>query len=106
MNEDFDRAPGAGRTRNLAPADPGFAVLNTGDGDTKSSLFNQMEPLRQPRTSPPFGESNTAGGASSVLVGAGRKLTELKAASHFQIRFLFLLLDSVVEDQFHLGPLQ
>ncbi|XP_037536878.1 polyadenylate-binding protein-interacting protein 1 [Nematolebias whitei] len=71
MNEDFDRAPGAGRTRNHVPADPGFAVLNTGDGGTKSTLFNQTEPLRQPRTSPPFGESNTAGGASSVLVGAG-----------------------------------
>lgn len=76
MNEDFDRAPGAGRTRNHVPADRGFAALNAGDGDAKSSLFNQMEPLRQPRTSPPFVESS-GGGASSVLAGAGRKLTEL-----------------------------
>lgn len=92
MNENFDRAPGAGRTRNHVPADPGFAVVNTGDGDTKSTLFNQREPLRQPRTSPPFGESNTAGGACSVLVGAGRKLTELKQLATFRFDSCFASL--------------
>ncbi|XP_017267731.1 polyadenylate-binding protein-interacting protein 1 [Kryptolebias marmoratus] len=71
MNENFDRAPGAGRTRNPIPADPGFGVVNTGDSDTKSTLFNQREPLRQPRTSPPFGESNIASGAGSVPGGGG-----------------------------------
>lgn len=58
MNDNFDRAPGAGRTRNL-PADPGF-VGGTGDVDSKTSLFNQREPLRQPRTSPPFAENNVS----------------------------------------------
>uniref|UniRef100_A0A3Q2QBX9 Polyadenylate-binding protein-interacting protein 1 n=1 Tax=Fundulus heteroclitus TaxID=8078 RepID=A0A3Q2QBX9_FUNHE len=48
MNESFDRAPGAGRARG-APADPGLPV-NARDGDAKTSLFSQREPLRQPRT--------------------------------------------------------
>ncbi|KAM8760288.1 polyadenylate-binding protein-interacting protein 1 [Acanthopagrus schlegelii] len=56
MEENFDRAPGAGRTRNL-PVDPGL-VGNAGAGDTKPAFFNQREPLRQPRTLPPFGENN------------------------------------------------
>lgn len=53
MDETFDRAPGAGRTRNVLPypGNPGSA----GDcAETKTSHFNQREPLRQPRTSPPF----------------------------------------------------
>ncbi|XP_035514371.1 polyadenylate-binding protein-interacting protein 1 [Morone saxatilis] len=65
MNDNFDRAPGAGRARNL-PAEPGLVV--TGDGDTKTTLFNQREPLRQPRTSPPFAENNI-GTASDVAGG-------------------------------------
>ncbi|XP_059193824.1 polyadenylate-binding protein-interacting protein 1 [Centropristis striata] len=56
MNESFDRAPGAERTRSL-PADPGLAGA-AGDGDSKTTLFNQREPLRQPRTLPPFAENN------------------------------------------------
>ncbi|KAM3610872.1 uncharacterized protein V6R79_009963 [Siganus canaliculatus] len=56
MNENFDRAPGAGRTRNFL-ADPGLA---SGDAETKTTIFNQREPLRQPRTSPPFSENNTS----------------------------------------------
>lgn len=56
MNESFDRAPGSGRSRNL-PTDPGLPDI-VGDGDTKTQLFNQREPLRQPRTSPPFAENN------------------------------------------------
>ncbi|XP_035999888.1 polyadenylate-binding protein-interacting protein 1-like [Fundulus heteroclitus] len=56
MNESFDRAPGAGRARG-APADPGLPV-NARDGDAKTSLFSQREPLRQPRTVPPFPESS------------------------------------------------
>ncbi|KAK2837877.1 hypothetical protein Q5P01_015089 [Channa striata] len=58
MNDDFDRAPGAGRNRNLA-ADPGL-VCSAEDGDTKAMLFNQREPLRQPRTSPPFAERSVS----------------------------------------------
>uniref|UniRef100_A0A3B5LK20 Polyadenylate-binding protein-interacting protein 1 n=1 Tax=Xiphophorus couchianus TaxID=32473 RepID=A0A3B5LK20_9TELE len=56
MNENFDRAPGAGRTRG-APADPALAV-NARDGDAKASVLNQREPLRQPRSVPPFPESS------------------------------------------------
>ncbi|XP_078107305.1 polyadenylate-binding protein-interacting protein 1 isoform X3 [Sander vitreus] len=67
MNDSFDRAPGAGRTRNL-PADPGLAESAAGDCDTKTTLFNQREPLRQPRTSPPFAESNIS---TANVVGGG-----------------------------------
>uniref|UniRef100_UPI0037E93F0F polyadenylate-binding protein-interacting protein 1 n=1 Tax=Semicossyphus pulcher TaxID=241346 RepID=UPI0037E93F0F len=58
MNENFDRAPGAGRTRNL-PGEPG--LVGAVDGETKTTLFNQREPLRQPRTCPPFPENNNTG---------------------------------------------
>lgn len=59
MNDPFDRAPGAGRSR----VNPGEAVEFPGasvtDGDTtRPRLFNQREPLRQPRTTPPFSENN------------------------------------------------
>uniref|UniRef100_A0A7N8XIJ3 Polyadenylate-binding protein-interacting protein 1 n=1 Tax=Mastacembelus armatus TaxID=205130 RepID=A0A7N8XIJ3_9TELE len=57
MNENFDRAPGAGRTRNF-PAEHGV-VGAAGDGDRTTSLFDRREPLRQPRTCPPFAENNT-----------------------------------------------
>ncbi|KAF3695551.1 Polyadenylate-binding protein-interacting protein 1 [Channa argus] len=56
MNDDFDRAPGAGRSRNLT-TDPGL-VGATEDDEAKTMLFNQREPLRQPRTTPPFAESS------------------------------------------------
>ncbi|XP_072243652.1 polyadenylate-binding protein-interacting protein 1 isoform X1 [Leuresthes tenuis] len=65
MTENFDRAPGAGRVRNV-PADPGL-VGNAGENDTKTTLFNQREPLRQPRTTQPFAENNS--GTANVLVG-------------------------------------
>uniref|UniRef100_A0A1A8KQY6 Polyadenylate-binding protein-interacting protein 1 n=2 Tax=Nothobranchius kuhntae TaxID=321403 RepID=A0A1A8KQY6_NOTKU len=64
----FDRAPGAGRTRN-APSDRGF-VSNTGDEDTANKMFSPREPLRQPRTTPPLVENNGAS-ASSSSAGAG-----------------------------------
>ncbi|XP_034547838.1 polyadenylate-binding protein-interacting protein 1 [Notolabrus celidotus] len=58
MNENFDRTPGAGRSRNL-PGEPGF-VGSAVDGETRTTLFNQREPLRQPRTCPPFAENNSS----------------------------------------------
>ncbi|XP_029017111.1 polyadenylate-binding protein-interacting protein 1 [Betta splendens] len=58
MNENFDRAPGAGRTRNVT-AEPGVAGISAGD-DSNGMLFSQREPLRQPRTSPPYAENNAA----------------------------------------------
>lgn len=68
MNENFDRAPGAQRTRNLT-ADP--AVLDaTGDGESQTMLFNRREPLRQPRTSPPYPE-NSFGPANDGAAGGG-----------------------------------
>uniref|UniRef100_A0A8C7N3Q5 Polyadenylate-binding protein-interacting protein 1 n=1 Tax=Oncorhynchus kisutch TaxID=8019 RepID=A0A8C7N3Q5_ONCKI len=54
MTENFDRAPGAGRA-HIKPRSPGLA--DVGDGDA-TSVFNQREPLRQPRTSPPLTENN------------------------------------------------
>ncbi|XP_024131923.1 polyadenylate-binding protein-interacting protein 1 [Oryzias melastigma] len=56
MNENFDRAPGAGRSRNPA-ADPGV-MANIGHDDSKSMFLNQLEPLRQPRTTPPVAENS------------------------------------------------
>ncbi|XP_030594159.1 polyadenylate-binding protein-interacting protein 1 [Archocentrus centrarchus] len=57
MNDNFDRAPGAGRARSF-PADSGL-VTSAGDGDTMTPLFSQREPLRQPRTTPPFTDNST-----------------------------------------------
>ncbi|XP_070821350.1 polyadenylate-binding protein-interacting protein 1 [Chaetodon trifascialis] len=70
MNENFDRTPGAGRTRTL-PADPGLVGSDV-DGVTKTALFNQREPLRQPRTSPPFAENNSSTGLD-VAVGDSKR---------------------------------
>lgn len=43
----------------MPPTSPG--LTGAGDGDTKTSLFSQREPLRQPKTSPPLTlvENNT-----------------------------------------------
>lgn len=73
MNENFDRAPGAGRSRNLH-GDPGFLGA-TVDSETKTALFNQREPLRQPRTCPPFAENNTST-ASDPGAGDFKKQTK------------------------------
>ncbi|KAM9393795.1 polyadenylate-binding protein-interacting protein 1 [Pholidichthys leucotaenia] len=66
MNENFDRAPGAERARNPS-AEPGYAGATSGDYDIRPTVFNQREPLRQPRTSPPFndGSIGAAGNAGS-----------------------------------------
>lgn len=69
MNDNFDRTPGAGRGRNH-PADPGL-MGPAGDADTKTAIFNQREPLRQPRTSPAFVEGNIS--TANDTVGAGRE---------------------------------
>lgn len=44
MNQNFDRAPGG---------------TFGGQGDAITTLFNQREPLRQPRTTPPFSDNST-----------------------------------------------
>uniref|UniRef100_A0A3P9JJ58 Polyadenylate-binding protein-interacting protein 1 n=1 Tax=Oryzias latipes TaxID=8090 RepID=A0A3P9JJ58_ORYLA len=66
MNENFDRAPGAGRSRHPA-ADPGV-MANLGHDDKKSMFLNQLEPLRQPRTTPPVAENSAA---TTISIGAG-----------------------------------
>lgn len=67
MNDNFNRAPGAGRIRT-APADPGF-VGTAGDPNTGTTFYNQaLSPLRQPRTSPSFTES-----PHNDTTGEGRK---------------------------------
>lgn len=90
MNENFDRAPGAGRSRNF-PADPGL-MTGAGDADSKTPLFNQREPLRQPRTTPPFTE-NSIGSVSDIPDG-GTELSSSSSAnvaSCIQIRVFVIL---------------
>lgn len=64
MAESFDRAPGAERTRGKAscPAVGDAYPARQGEGDPGASVFNQCEPLRQPRTSPPTTENTTGSG--------------------------------------------
>ncbi|KAJ8338769.1 hypothetical protein SKAU_G00355550 [Synaphobranchus kaupii] len=79
MTDDFDRAPGAGRNR-LKPNSPGLGEQESGrlpepdEGDAKAPFFNQREPLRQPRTSPPSVENNNLSAA-----GGDRRIAK---ASH------------------------
>ncbi|XP_072289396.1 polyadenylate-binding protein-interacting protein 1 [Eucyclogobius newberryi] len=63
MNDPFDRAPGAGRNR-VNPGDYGCPGA-TADEDVKPGIFNQREPLRQPRTSPPFSSESSANSGGS-----------------------------------------
>ncbi|CAJ1069215.1 polyadenylate-binding protein-interacting protein 1 [Xyrichtys novacula] len=72
MNDNFDRTPGAGRSRNL-PGDPAGFVGTAVDSDTKTTLFNQREPLRQPRTCPPVSENNSSSSAGEGTVGDSKK---------------------------------
>lgn len=69
MNDPFDRAPGAGRSR-INPGEYGFTGSPSED-DARPSLFSQREPLRQPRTCPPFPDttSSSAAGDSSSAAG-------------------------------------
>lgn len=68
MTDNFDRTPGAGRVRGI-PTTHGLAEVfssqhqERGDGDAKASIFNQCEPLRQPRTTPPLLENSASPGA-------------------------------------------
>lgn len=79
MNENFDRAPGAGRARNL-PADHGLLGA-AGNGDPKMTLLNQREPLRQPRTSPPFAENNVSASGDCIGGDCKRQSKTLQSAN-------------------------
>lgn len=59
MNDPFDRAPGAGRSR-INPGEFVLPAAAAAEEDHSPPLFNQREPLRQPRTSPPFLENNVS----------------------------------------------
>lgn len=72
MDENFDRATGPGRIRNLS-ADPGFGTMPEGY-DSKTASFNQREPLRQPRTSPTFSENNISAAKPAVSEGRSCQL--------------------------------
>lgn len=75
MTENFDRAPGAGRSRQQ-PINAGV-----GDGDAKALGFNQREPLRQPRTSPPLAENNNSSGIEAIG-GDGRRAGKPQPAAY------------------------
>lgn len=67
--ENFDRTPGAGRVRLGKPTGLGETQTKhpeIGDGDAKPGMFNPLEPLRQPRTSPPLLDSSASGGGGNV----------------------------------------
>ncbi|KAK6306121.1 hypothetical protein J4Q44_G00230460 [Coregonus suidteri] len=64
MTENFDRTPGAGRVR-IKPRRPGLADV----GDS-TYVFNESEPLRQPRTSPPLTENTNT---SEAIGGESRR---------------------------------
>uniref|UniRef100_A0A3B4AEH7 MIF4G domain-containing protein n=1 Tax=Periophthalmus magnuspinnatus TaxID=409849 RepID=A0A3B4AEH7_9GOBI len=69
MNDPFDRAPGAGRSR-VNPGDYGFpGGAAAGEKEAKPPVFNQREPLRQPRTCPPFLESSSGANLSERREG-------------------------------------
>ncbi|KAL2091704.1 hypothetical protein ACEWY4_011520 [Coilia grayii] len=80
MTDNFDRTPGAGRVRGK-PTSPGLGEAFTplhpeiGDGDAKPSMFSPLEPLRQPRTSPPLLDNSASGG------GDCRRPTKTKSNS-------------------------
>lgn len=65
MNDPFDRAPGAGRSR-INPGEHGFPGTAAAEEGARPMLFIQREPLRQPRTSPPFLESNIGANSDPV----------------------------------------
>lgn len=81
MDDHFDRAPGAGRSRNIA-TEPGL-VGSVGEIETKSALFNQREPLRQPRTAPHFADNNVA---AANDIGAGGRKAVKSLANHIDSR--------------------
>ncbi|XP_075994722.1 polyadenylate-binding protein-interacting protein 1 isoform X2 [Genypterus blacodes] len=78
MNDKFDRAPGAEKSRAYAGA-PGFA--SGWDEDPTSRLFNQREPLRQPRTSPPFTDLNSSPTGDSAAGDFKRQSKPLYSAN-------------------------
>ncbi|XP_061585514.1 polyadenylate-binding protein-interacting protein 1 [Cololabis saira] len=73
MNDHFDRAPGAGRARGPGPGPGGPA----GDEEPRRPLFNQREPLRQPKTSPPPSE----GGGPGALPADYKKQSKLQPSA-------------------------
>lgn len=92
MNDPFDRAPGAGRSR-MNPGEPGFTG-SPGEGDSRSSLFSQREPLRQPRSCPPFPDSSSIGANCDLTAGDWRSPT--KPQQHTQSPPVMTEVNSVV----------
>lgn len=79
MDDHFDRAPGAGRSKNIA-TEPGLVGSAAGI-ETKSALFNQREPLRQPRTAPPFADNNITAVNDMGTGGRGAAVKSIVAQS-------------------------
>ncbi|XP_051923196.1 polyadenylate-binding protein-interacting protein 1 isoform X1 [Hippocampus zosterae] len=102
MNENFNRAPGAGRSRNV-PADP--ALPSTGwDSDSRLTFFNQREPLRQPRTYHPApGDCNISTATENGAAGGSGDSKRQSGGQHNvnanspSVSMGFSNLDSLVE---------
>ncbi|XP_077571904.1 polyadenylate-binding protein-interacting protein 1 [Stigmatopora nigra] len=58
MNDNFNRAPGAGRSRQHPPPVDAALPTTVWDNDGRLTVFNHGEPLRQPRTYPSAGDFN------------------------------------------------
>ncbi|XP_061672734.1 polyadenylate-binding protein-interacting protein 1 [Syngnathoides biaculeatus] len=105
MNENFNRAPGAGRSRN-PPGDPALPSA-VWDSNSHIGFFNPSEPLRQPRTCPAAGDYNvstaTENGAAAVAGAASGESKRDSVGQHSvnanspSVSSGFNNLDSLVE---------
>lgn len=86
MNDPFDRAPGAGRSR-INPGEFVLPAAAAAEEDHSPPLFNQREPLRQPRTSPPFLENNVSANDTATGTTPSTSTNGINAnlASYFYI---------------------
>ncbi|XP_068594600.1 polyadenylate-binding protein-interacting protein 1 [Brachionichthys hirsutus] len=94
MEENFDRAPGSGRSKSL-PAYSGFGDVTWADDNT-TVVFNPREPLRQPRTSLPLNQTNTSDAKTGDFARESKSPQSADSTSAFASRRLNEV-DSIVK---------
>ncbi|XP_061623496.1 polyadenylate-binding protein-interacting protein 1 isoform X1 [Phyllopteryx taeniolatus] len=80
MNENFNRAPGAGRSRNL-PADAAHSSA-VWDSSNQLPFFNQRGPLRQPQTYTAPGHSNISTATENGAAAASGESKRQSVGQH------------------------